>query len=116
MPLGPAHPLAALLLEHADLRSPRFAVDDGDDLGVGDEGRAGEDFSAVFFDEQHVFDGQLGAGLAGSSADEREAARGYLELLAAGRDDCVHNRHLRKTYSVPTKALTRKELGLVRKQ
>src|SRR5262245_24465275 len=31
---GPAHALAALLLEHADLRPARLALDDADDAGV----------------------------------------------------------------------------------
>ena len=56
MTLGPAHALAALLLEHADLRAARLAVDHAEDAGIGHEGRAGEHFAAVFLDEQHAVD------------------------------------------------------------
>ena len=67
MTVGPAHALAALLLEDADLRAAGLALDDGDDARVGDKRRAGQDFAAVFFDEQHLFEGQLGARLAGGA-------------------------------------------------
>ena len=50
MALGAAHALAALLLEHADLRAARLAVDDADDAGVGDERRAGEHLTAVLLE------------------------------------------------------------------
>ena len=62
MTLGPAHALAALLLEHADLRAARLAVDDADDPGVGDKRRAREHVAAVFLDEQHLLERDLGAG------------------------------------------------------
>ena len=45
-----------------------LAVDDGDDARVGDERRAGEDFAAVLFDEQHLVERELGARLAGGPA------------------------------------------------
>ena len=63
MTLGPAHALAALLLEHADLRAARLAVDDAEDLHVGHEGRAGEHFAAVLLEEQHAIDAHFVARL-----------------------------------------------------
>ena len=63
MTLGPAHALAALLLEDADLRAARLAVDDADDLDVGHKGRAGEHFAAVLLEEQHLVDGDFVARL-----------------------------------------------------
>ena len=83
MALGPAHALAALLLEDADLRAARLAFDHADDPGVGDERRAGEDFAAVFFDEQHLLERQLGAGLARRAVERGEAARSDLHLPPA---------------------------------
>src|SRR5256885_950353 len=69
MSLRAAHALAALLLEHANLRSARFAFDDRFHAGVGDERRAGRDFAAVFFDEQHLLERELGARFAGRSVE-----------------------------------------------
>src|SRR3954463_3343304 len=57
MPLGPAHTLAALLLEDADLGSAAFTLDHADDARVRDEGSAREHLAAVLFDEQHVREG-----------------------------------------------------------
>ena len=47
-----------------------------DDAGVGDERRAGEDFAAVLFDEQHLLERQLGAGLAGRAVDASRSRPG----------------------------------------
>src|SRR5262245_33070732 len=101
MPLGPAHALAALLLEDADLRAARFAVDNRHHLGVGDVGCAGEDLAAVCFDEQDLFDRQLLTRFADGSVDGDKAARGHLGLTAAVLDDRVHVRHLCKSISLP---------------
>ena len=52
--------LAALLLEHADLRAARLAVDHAEHLGAGHERRAGQHFAAVLLDEQHLVEGDPG--------------------------------------------------------
>ena len=83
MPLGPAHALAALLLEHADLRAARLAFDDGYDAGLGDKRRARHDVAAVVLDEQHLLDRQLVARLAGRSVDGDDAAGLDARLSAA---------------------------------
>ena len=64
MTLGPAHALTALLLENADLRAARLAVDDADYLCVGDKWRTGDDVAAIFLDKQHLLKGELSALLA----------------------------------------------------
>src|SRR5205085_10213297 len=51
--------LAALLLEHAQLRAARLAVDDANHLGVGDKRRARDDVAGVLLDEEHLFEGEL---------------------------------------------------------
>ena len=45
------HPFAPLLLEHADFRPASLAFDHGHDTSIRDEWRAGDDVSAVLFDE-----------------------------------------------------------------
>ena len=47
MAFGAAHAFAALFLEDADFRAARFAFDHAHDTGVGDKGRAGEDFATA---------------------------------------------------------------------
>src|SRR5438045_6961597 len=111
MALGPAHALAALFLEDANLRPARFAFDDGDDARLGDERGAGEDLTAVLLDEENTVVGQLGAGLAGGALDEDEGARRDLHLTAAGLDDGVHDRHLCKGDSVLGKWLSCKDFA-----
>ena len=74
MTFRPAHALAALLLEHANLGSARLAFDDADDARVGDKRRAGEHFAAVFLDQQDLVERQFGARLAGRAVDGRETA------------------------------------------
>src|SRR5262249_38077714 len=91
---GPAHSLAPLFLENSDLGSARFTFDDGDDLGVGDKGRAGENLAAILLDQQYLVVSQLCARLSGCSVDGRYASRRHLDLPAAGLHDCVHIRHL----------------------
>ena len=44
------------------------------DAGVGDERGAGEHLATVFFDEQHLSERQLGAGLAGGSVERCKSA------------------------------------------
>src|SRR5215467_12852339 len=90
MSLGASHALAALLLEHPDLRSARFAFDDRDDFGVRDKGRAREHLAAVLFDEQHVAERQLRTGLASRPVERREAAGLDPQLPPARLNDCVH--------------------------
>src|SRR6185436_951320 len=90
MTLGAAHALPALLLEHPDFRSARRALDDPHDTGVGHERSAGEDFAAVFFDEEDLTDRELRPRRARRPVDGEDAAWGYLVLTSAGLDDCVH--------------------------
>src|ERR1035437_5863817 len=111
MALGPAHAFAALFLEDADFRAARFAFDHGHDTGLGDKGRAGEDFAAVFFAEQDGLDRQRRARLAGRAVDGGEAPGGAPHLTPARLDDCVHSRHLCKGESVHPKSLSCKGLG-----
>ena len=56
MTLRAPHALPSLLLEHADLRSARLAIDNRHDARVGDEGRAGDDLTAILLDEQHLLE------------------------------------------------------------
>src|SRR5262245_14828940 len=88
---GPAHALAALLLEHADLRPARLALDDRDDAGVGDERRTGEDVAAVLFDEQHLFERQFGPGFTDGAVYQHDAPWRDLQLTPAALDDRVHS-------------------------
>src|SRR5207237_831526 len=87
MPLGPAHALAALLLEHPDLRSARLAVDHAEDLHVGHERRAGENLAAVFFEKQDAIDGHFVARLGVKAVDFDEGPRRDLHLTAAAFND-----------------------------
>jgi len=52
MSLGAAHTLAALLLEDANLRAARLAVDHAQHPDVGDKRRAGEDFAAILLEKE----------------------------------------------------------------
>jgi hypothetical protein len=108
---GPAHTLAALFLEDANLGAARLAFDGRHDARVGDEGRAGEDFAAVFFDEEHLFERELGARLACGAVDGGEAAGRDADLPAAGLNDGVHDAHLCKGESVQLKWLSCKGLA-----
>src|SRR5262252_9157821 len=93
VPPGPAHALAALFLEHPDLRSACFAVNDGDDASVGDKRRTGENLSAVFLDDEHLFERQFSAWIASSSIQGRDATWRHLDLMPTCLNDCVHYRH-----------------------
>src|SRR5687768_11919656 len=88
MPLGPSHPLAALFLEHPDLRPPALAVDHGRNPRVGDKRRPGDHLAAVFLDEQHLIERQLCARLTSRPVDSYDPARRDLDLTAAGLNDC----------------------------
>src|SRR3954453_8136279 len=109
VPLGPAHALPALFLEHPDFRAARLTVHDGDDPGVGDKRRTGEDFTAVAFDDQHLVQREFRARFARGAIQRRDAARRHLDLMAARLNDCVHNRHLCKGDSLLSKSLRCKE-------
>src|SRR5688572_28650621 len=82
-----AHAFAAFLLEHPDLRSARLALDDGDDADVGDKRCAGYDLATVLFDQQHLREGQLGAGLSSCSVDPDEVAGHHLDLTTTRLND-----------------------------
>src|SRR5215831_6478539 len=88
MTLRAAHALAAFLLEHANLRPARLALDHRHDARLGDERRSGDHFAAVFLDQQHAVVGELGPGLAGRAVDEHDRAWSHSDLLRTGLDDC----------------------------
>src|SRR6516225_11166475 len=111
MALRPAHTLAALFLEHPDLRSACFAVDNRDDSRVGDKRRTREEFSAVFLDDEHLVERQFSAGIARGSIQGRDTARCHLALMATCLNDCVHYRHLCKGDSLLSNSLRCKELS-----
>src|SRR5918993_4948442 len=75
--------LTALLLEHANLRPARFPVDDADHFGVDDKGCAGKHLAAVFFEKEHLVEGDFLAdfGLEAVHGDHR--ARVHLHLTPA---------------------------------
>src|SRR5258705_4112947 len=85
-----AEPLAPLLLEDAQLRSARFAVDDADDLGVGDKRSARHDVACVLLDEQYLLEGELLALFTRGPVDFDDGSRRNLDLAAARLDDRVH--------------------------
>src|SRR6266849_6774952 len=109
MTFGAAHTLPSLLLEHADLRSARLTVDNRQDARVGDEGRAGDDLTAIVLDEQHLLERQLRAGLACRTIDDDDGPGRHPVLTSAGLDDCVHVLHPRKSDSIQPKSLICKE-------
>src|SRR5579862_9064570 len=111
MTVGPAHALAALLLEDADFRPAGFAFDDRHDTGVGDERGTGENLAAVLFDDQHLVDDHFRARRRSLASQRREATGSHLDLLTARLNDCVHNRHLSKGDSLPSKWLRSKDLS-----
>ena len=112
MTFGAAHALPPLLLEHADLRSTRLAVDNCQDARVGDEGRAGDDLTAIVLDEQHLLERQLRAGLACRTIDDDDGPRRHFVLTSAGLNDCLHIPHPRKRESVQPKSHNCKGLGV----
>src|SRR5262249_27823131 len=98
---GPAHALASLLLEHANLRTARLALDDGVDLRVGHKRGAGEHLAAVLLDEQHLFERHVRSGFGNRAGNHDERARRHSHLMRDGPDDCVHSRHLCKRDILP---------------
>ena len=111
MSLRPAHALPALLLEHANLRPARFTFDDGQDVGIGDKRCAGEDVAAVFFDEQHLAQRELGPRFARGPFKIDEPARRDSHLSARGLDDGVHFRPLCKREILLSKSFSCKGLA-----
>src|SRR5471030_572534 len=101
--VGPAHALTALLLEHADFRPARLALDDADDLRVGDIRRARQDLAAVFFDQQYLADRDFFARLTGRAVQLGKLAGDYPHLPAARLNDCVHICPCPKPRSYPGK-------------
>src|SRR5262245_43753079 len=97
---GLAKALAPLLLEHAQLRTSRLAVDHADDLGVGDERRPGDDVARVLLDEQHLVERELGAMLSRSSVDFDDRAGRHLELPATCLNNRVHERYLSRDWMI----------------
>src|SRR5262245_11516574 len=100
MASGAAHALAALLLEDANLRSARLAVNDRDDPGVRYVRGTGHDLAAVGLDEQHGPQCQFFTGRADCAVDNRNAARRYPVLASASLNDGVHHLHLCKRNSL----------------
>src|SRR5687767_6529272 len=90
-----AEPLAALLLEHAQLGAARLAVDHTDDLGVAHERGTGDDIAPLPLDEQHLVERELGAGLARPAVDLHDLVFGDLQLPATSLNNRVHERYLR---------------------
>src|SRR3954452_14952550 len=84
MALGPAHALAALLLEHADFRAARLSLDQSQDSGVRHEWRASHHFAAVFFNEQHLIQRQFRSGLPRRAVHDGDGSGSHLDLTSAG--------------------------------
>src|SRR5678815_3464911 len=82
--------LASLLLEDPQFRPARLAVDDADDLCVGDKWRTGDDVSAISLDKQHLLKGELSALLAQCAVHFDDGPRRNLQLASARLDDRVH--------------------------
>src|SRR5688572_14726164 len=91
---GLAEALPALLLEHAQLRTARLAIDNAYDFRVGDKGRSSDDVARVFFDEQHLIEREGGAVLAGCAVDFNHGAGRHFDLPATGLDNRVHEQYL----------------------
>src|SRR5512147_1766460 len=77
--LGQAIALAALVLEDADLRAGRVALDLGQDLRAGDERIA--DLELVAADEEHLAELDLVARFAVDQLDVDDVARRDAKLL-----------------------------------
>src|SRR5215204_1032607 len=91
MAAGLAEALAALLLEHADFRAARLAVDDPDHFGIGDKRRPGEHLAAVLFEKEHLLEGDFLADLSLEAVDRDHRARIHLDLTPTGLNDCEHD-------------------------
>src|SRR4051812_39640092 len=88
--LGAAHALAALLLEHADFRPTRFALDNGNNPGICNKRRAGEHLPPVFSDEEPLAECYFGARLPCRAVERGKPAGRYPHLPSARLNDCVH--------------------------
>src|SRR5882672_10568968 len=97
MPACLAEALAPLLLEDAQLRPARLAVDDANHLRVGDKRRAGDDVARVLLDEQHLLEGELLARFTCGSVDLDDSSRSDLDLAAARLNNRVHELPLYRT-------------------
>src|SRR6186713_3408666 len=83
--------LAALLLEHAQLRAARLAVHHTGDPGVGDEGGAGDAVTRVLCHEQHLIEGHFRPLIARPPIDFDNGAWRDLQLATTGLDNGVHS-------------------------
>ena len=100
--------LAPLLLEHAELRPARLAVDHPEHLRVGDERRAGDDVAGVFFDQEHLVEREFRARSRRAAVDVDDRAGRHLELAATGLNNRVHERYLSwNSYGGPKRADTK---------
>ena len=90
MSLGPAHALAALLLEDADLRPARFALDDGRDLALATYGAPASTSPPSFSTSSTSPNVTSAPALADRAVDGREAAGRDPHLPAARLNDRVH--------------------------
>src|SRR5688500_2033325 len=88
-----AEALAPLLLEDANLRAARLAVDNADHFGVGNEGCSGKHLAAVLFEKKHLVEGDFLADLGLEAVDRDHRARVHLHLTPAGLYDCEHVSH-----------------------
>src|SRR6266508_5596583 len=92
MAFCPAILLAALLLEHANLPALFVAVDHRQHLGARDERRAGHELARILADEEHLVEGQLGAGLVAMAGDFDDGTRLNADLASACLNDGKHSR------------------------
>ena len=90
MPACLPESLASLLLEDPQFRPARLAVDDADDLCVGDKWRTGDDVAAIFLDKQHLLKGELSALLAQCAVHFDDGPGRNLQLASARLDDRLH--------------------------
>src|SRR5262249_27765982 len=87
---GLAKALPPLLLEHAQFRAARLAVNNAQYFRAGDKRRACHNVTGVFLDEQYLFERESGSLLAGRTVDLDDGTRGDLQLPAVGLNDRVH--------------------------
>src|SRR5205823_14163414 len=82
--------LPALLLEDADFRPARLAVDDAHHFGAGHKWRAGDELAAVLGEKQDLLEGHVGAAVAGRAVNLHRRPRRNLYLPSAGLNNRVH--------------------------
>src|SRR6478672_11835307 len=90
MSLGAAHALAALLLEDANLRTARLAVDHAQHPDVGDKRGAGEDFAAILLEKEDAVDAHFVARAGVEAVDFDDGPGSDLDLPPAALNDCEH--------------------------